>query len=130
MEKYGNGNRKHWSRYNNEADCTANGGEWLEFTNYLEKVGKSRGYDAVDINISHEKKFVFFFFFEKKKIIIFFFFILKKKNLQMKPKWFLRFYVNLKFNFPDKVKIKFAFYMQDYDKNFHFIVMILFLYVL
>ncbi|XP_072025685.1 LOW QUALITY PROTEIN: protein DD3-3-like [Amphiura filiformis] len=37
VEKYGNGNRKHWSRYNNEADCKANGGEWLAFTNYLEK---------------------------------------------------------------------------------------------
>ncbi len=37
VEEYNNGNRKHWSRYNNEADCTDNGGEWLMFTNYLEK---------------------------------------------------------------------------------------------
>ncbi|XP_054752094.1 protein DD3-3-like [Lytechinus pictus] len=32
-----NGQRKHASRYNNEADCTANDGEWLPFVNYLEK---------------------------------------------------------------------------------------------
>ena len=35
--EYFGGNRKHASRYNNEADCTENGGEWLAFTNYLEK---------------------------------------------------------------------------------------------
>lgn len=39
VEYYDNNNnqRKHASRYNNEADCTANDGEWLPFTNYLEK---------------------------------------------------------------------------------------------
>ncbi|XP_072175305.1 protein DD3-3-like [Diadema setosum] len=37
VEFYGNGQRKHASRYNNEADCTANDGQWLAFTNYLEK---------------------------------------------------------------------------------------------
>ncbi|XP_071805956.1 protein DD3-3-like [Asterias amurensis] len=40
VETYGNGNtgdRKHWSRWNNEAECTENGGQWLAFTNYLEK---------------------------------------------------------------------------------------------
>ncbi|XP_071960524.1 protein DD3-3-like [Antedon mediterranea] len=28
--------RKHWSRYNNQADCEANDGDWLPFTAYLE----------------------------------------------------------------------------------------------
>ncbi|XP_022106441.1 protein DD3-3-like isoform X1 [Acanthaster planci] len=37
VETYGNGQAKHWSRWNNEADCTENGGQWLAFTNYLEK---------------------------------------------------------------------------------------------
>ncbi|XP_033116542.1 protein DD3-3-like [Anneissia japonica] len=36
VEYYGNGQRKHWSRYNNQADCEANNGEWLAFTGYLE----------------------------------------------------------------------------------------------
>ncbi|XP_071809871.1 protein DD3-3-like [Asterias amurensis] len=38
VEQYPDGSgRKHWSRWNNEQDCTSNGGQWLAFTNYLEK---------------------------------------------------------------------------------------------
>lgn len=33
--------RKHWSRYNNEKDCTENRGKWMMFTNYLEKTKDS-----------------------------------------------------------------------------------------
>ncbi|KAK3607198.1 hypothetical protein CHS0354_008882 [Potamilus streckersoni] len=31
------GKRKHWSRWNNQKDCTNNGGKWVQFSNYLEK---------------------------------------------------------------------------------------------
>ncbi|XP_071806094.1 protein DD3-3-like [Asterias amurensis] len=38
VEQYPNdAGRKHWSRWNNQQDCTSNGGQWLAFTNYLEK---------------------------------------------------------------------------------------------
>ena len=37
VEYYNNGDRKHASRYNNEEDCTENDGEWLAFSNFLEK---------------------------------------------------------------------------------------------
>ncbi|KAK3102065.1 hypothetical protein FSP39_008504 [Pinctada imbricata] len=37
VELYGNGNRKYWSRWNNEAECTANGGQWIMFSSYMEK---------------------------------------------------------------------------------------------
>ena len=30
--------RKHWSKYNNAKDCTDNGGKWMMFTNFLEKM--------------------------------------------------------------------------------------------
>ncbi|KAJ7333540.1 hypothetical protein OS493_017077 [Desmophyllum pertusum] len=30
--------RKHWSKYNNAKDCTENGGKWMIFTNFLEKM--------------------------------------------------------------------------------------------
>ncbi|EDO37140.1 predicted protein [Nematostella vectensis] len=36
IEKYSNGNAKHWSKYNDAKECAANGGTWTEFTNYLE----------------------------------------------------------------------------------------------
>lgn len=38
VEKWtGSNERKHFSKHNNEAACTSNGGEWLEFHNFLEK---------------------------------------------------------------------------------------------
>ncbi|XP_071806105.1 protein DD3-3-like [Asterias amurensis] len=38
VEQYPDGTgRKHWSRWNNQQDCTSNGDQWLAFTNYLEK---------------------------------------------------------------------------------------------
>ncbi|CAH1783890.1 unnamed protein product [Owenia fusiformis] len=37
IETYGNGQAKHWSQYNNPADCADNGGEWTEFSSYLDK---------------------------------------------------------------------------------------------
>ena len=37
MEKYGDGSRKHWSKWNNNAQCEANGGQWVEFSSYIEK---------------------------------------------------------------------------------------------
>jgi len=52
VEKWSSGNAKHYSRHNNEKDCKANGGEWLEFHNFLEKAAgvksesacKAKGY--------------------------------------------------------------------------------------
>lgn len=39
VEYYPGGkDRKHWSTYNNPKDCTDNGGKWMMFTNYLEKL--------------------------------------------------------------------------------------------
>ena len=37
VERWGDGSRKHYSRWNNEAQCTANGGQWLALSNYLER---------------------------------------------------------------------------------------------
>jgi hypothetical protein len=37
IESYTNGSQKHWSRWNNEAECVKNGGKWTELFNYLEK---------------------------------------------------------------------------------------------
>lgn len=39
VEYYPGGkDRKQWSTYNNPKDCTDNGGKWMMFTNYLEKL--------------------------------------------------------------------------------------------
>jgi hypothetical protein len=40
LEAYPNGLQKHWSKWNNEADCTKNGGKWTELFNYLEKASQ------------------------------------------------------------------------------------------
>ena len=41
MEKFKGSNKyRPWSKYNNEDDCVDNDGEWLEFTNYLERAPK------------------------------------------------------------------------------------------
>ena len=38
VENYASGSKqKHWSRWNNQNDCTANGGKWTELYSYLEK---------------------------------------------------------------------------------------------
>ncbi|XP_041348276.1 protein DD3-3-like [Gigantopelta aegis] len=37
VELYGAGRRRHWSRWNNPADCVRNGKQWVDFHNYLEK---------------------------------------------------------------------------------------------
>ncbi|XP_045164197.2 protein DD3-3-like isoform X2 [Mercenaria mercenaria] len=37
VESWSKGNPKHWSRWNNEKQCTDNGGQWILFHNYLEK---------------------------------------------------------------------------------------------
>lgn len=37
VEFWPSGNRKHWSRYNNKAECEENSGKWVLFHNYLEK---------------------------------------------------------------------------------------------
>lgn len=37
MEEYGDGSRKHWSKWNNAQECTANGGQWVVFSSYIEK---------------------------------------------------------------------------------------------
>ena len=44
VERWGDGSRKHYSRWNNEAQCTANGGQWLALSNYLERA--PREFDA------------------------------------------------------------------------------------
>lgn len=36
VEKFTNGPTKHYSKYNNQAECVTNGGQWLEFTQNLE----------------------------------------------------------------------------------------------
>ena len=37
MEKYAKKDRyRHASKYNNQADCAANGGKWINFHNFLE----------------------------------------------------------------------------------------------
>lgn len=39
------GDRRPYSKWNNEAQCTANGGQWIKFSNYLEKApGKKFAY--------------------------------------------------------------------------------------
>jgi hypothetical protein len=37
MEKYNDGFYKHASKYNQNSTCVEAGGEWFEFTNYLEE---------------------------------------------------------------------------------------------
>jgi hypothetical protein len=37
MEKYGGGGYKHASKYNQNSTCVEGGGEWFEFSNYLEE---------------------------------------------------------------------------------------------
>ena len=37
VEYWPSGNRKHYSKWNNEAECTENNGDWILFSNYLEK---------------------------------------------------------------------------------------------
>ena len=37
VELYDNGNRKYWSRWNNQAQCEANQGQWVMFSSYMEK---------------------------------------------------------------------------------------------
>lgn len=37
VEEYDNGDRRHFSRWNNKAECEENGGQWILFSNYLEK---------------------------------------------------------------------------------------------
>lgn len=37
VEKYDDGTRKFGSRWNNQQECEANGGQWIAFYNYLEK---------------------------------------------------------------------------------------------
>lgn len=37
VETYGDGSRKHWSKWNNAQECTANGGQWVVFSSYIEK---------------------------------------------------------------------------------------------
>ena len=37
IQKFPDGKVRHWSQHNNEADCKADQGEWVEFTNYLEE---------------------------------------------------------------------------------------------
>ena len=36
VERWGDGSRKHYSRWNNAQDCSDNGGVWTTFSNYLE----------------------------------------------------------------------------------------------
>ncbi|XP_048739300.1 protein DD3-3-like isoform X2 [Ostrea edulis] len=69
VEEYGDGSRKHWSRWNNRQKCTENGGQWVEFSSFIEKAPQyttesqctsqpERGnrfvwavpYDATDVN--------------------------------------------------------------------------------
>ncbi|XP_067684974.1 protein DD3-3-like [Haliotis asinina] len=37
VEMYPDNTRRHFSRWNNQAECVANGGQWVELHNYLEK---------------------------------------------------------------------------------------------
>ncbi len=37
IEVYNDGTQKHWSKWNNQQDCQANNGKWIELHNYLEK---------------------------------------------------------------------------------------------
>ncbi|XP_060076266.1 protein DD3-3-like [Ylistrum balloti] len=37
VEDYGDGSRKHASKWNNQEECVDNGGQWVAFHNYLEK---------------------------------------------------------------------------------------------
>ena len=47
VEKYpGTNTYRHWSKYNNKKDCDAAKGEWLEFSNYLEKAKKYKSEKA------------------------------------------------------------------------------------
>lgn len=41
LEKYANGDWKHWSRWNNKNDCLNSGGQWTELSSFLEKAPRN-----------------------------------------------------------------------------------------